>query len=138
MASAVADFRPERPLDDKIAKEGRDSLSVDLVPTADVLAEAARARREGQVIVGFAAEHGPEAVTRAREKLARKGLDAIVVNDISRPDIGFDSDQNEVVIIGRAGELHVPRSSKAEVATRVLDFVQELRSGRTVQPEKGR
>ena len=67
---------------------------------------------------------------RARDKLARKGLDAIVVNDISRPDIGFDSDQNEVMIIGRDGELHVPRSSKEEVATRVLDFVQDLRAAR--------
>jgi phosphopantothenoylcysteine decarboxylase/phosphopantothenate--cysteine ligase len=128
MAAAVADFRPERPLDDKIAKEGRNSLSVEMVATSDVLSEAAGARHEGQVIVGFAAEHGPEAVTRAREKLARKQLDAIVVNDISRPDIGFDSDQNEVVIIGRAAELHVPRSSKEEVAARVLDFVQELRN----------
>jgi phosphopantothenoylcysteine decarboxylase/phosphopantothenate--cysteine ligase len=139
MAAAVADFRPERPLDDKITKEGRDSLSVDMVATTDVLSEAASMRRDGQSIVGFAAEHGREAVARARDKLTRKGLDAIVVNDISRPDIGFDSDQNEVVIIGRSGELHVPRSSKEEVATRVLDFVQDLRAGRTrEQQEKGR
>jgi phosphopantothenoylcysteine decarboxylase / phosphopantothenate---cysteine ligase len=140
MAAAVADFRPERPLDDKITKEGRDSLSVDMVATTDVLSEAASMRREGQSIVGFAAEHGREAVARARDKLARKDLDAIVVNDISRPDIGFDSDQNEVVIIGRAGELHVPRSSKEEVATRVLDFVQDLRAGRAQQrqQEQGR
>ena len=95
-------------------------------------------RREGQSIVGFAAEHGPEAVTRARDKLARKGLDAIVVNDISRPDIGFDSDQNEVVIIGRAGELHVPRSSKEEVATRVLDFVQDLRAAPDASSSEGK
>ena len=135
MAAAVADFRPERPLDDKITKEGRDSLSVDMVATTDVLSEASTMRREGQSIVGFAAEHGPEAVSRARDKLARKGLDAIVVNDISRPDIGFDSDQNEVVIIGQAGELHVPRSSKEEVATRVLDFVQDLRTGHTRQQQ---
>ena len=60
------------------------------------------------------------------------------MNDISRPDIGFDSDQNEVVIIGRDGELHVPRSSKEEVATRVLDFVQDLRAARTQQQQPGK
>jgi len=132
MAAAVADFRPERPIEDKLSKEGRESLTVALVATADVLAEAAGMRREGQLIVGFAAEHGPEALGRAKDKLARKGLDAIVVNDISRPDIGFDSDQNEVVILGRAGELHVPRSSKEDVAARVLDFVQEMRNKQVV------
>jgi phosphopantothenoylcysteine decarboxylase/phosphopantothenate--cysteine ligase len=133
MAAAVADFRPAHPEDAKISKEGRASLSVDMVPTADVLSEAAAQRREGQLIVGFAAEHGPEGVERARSKLQRKGLDAIVVNDISRPDIGFDSDHNEVAILGCAGELHVPRSTKEDVAIRVLNFVQDLRSaaGRT-------
>ena len=94
-----------------------------------MLAEAAAQRREGQIIVGFAAEHGPEGVERARAKLERKTLDAIVVNDISRPDIGFDSDHNEVAILGQDGELHVPRSTKEDVAVRVLDFVQELRVG---------
>jgi phosphopantothenoylcysteine decarboxylase / phosphopantothenate---cysteine ligase len=138
MAAAVADFRPAHPESTKISKEGRDSLSVDLVPTTDVLAEAAAGRREGQIIVGFAAEHGPEGVERARAKLARKGLDAIVVNDISRPDIGFDSDHNEVAILGRAGELHVPRSSKEDVAVRVLDFVQELRVQGTQRPREGK
>jgi phosphopantothenoylcysteine decarboxylase / phosphopantothenate---cysteine ligase len=127
MAAAVADFRPVQPEDDKISKEGRDSLSVEMVPTADVLAEAGAQRRADQIIVGFAAEHGPQGVERARAKLERKDLDAIVVNDISRPDIGFDSDHNEVAILGRAGELHVPRSTKEDVASRVLDFVQRLR-----------
>ena len=136
MAAAVADFRPAQPLDDKITKDGRDSLSVDLVADRRRALRGGGTRREGQVIVGFAAEHGPEGVTRARAKLKRKTLDAIVVNDISRPDIGFDSDQNEVVIIGRAGELHVPRSSKEEVATRVLDFVQDLRAAEARRERK--
>jgi phosphopantothenoylcysteine decarboxylase/phosphopantothenate--cysteine ligase len=127
MAAAVADFRPAHHEHTKISKEGRESLSVELVPTTDVLAEAAAQRRKGQIIVGFAAEHGPEGVERARAKLERKTLDAIVVNDISRPDIGFDSDHNEVAILGQAGELHVPRSTKEDVAIRVLDFVQDLR-----------
>ena len=76
-------------------------------------------------MVGFAAEHGPEAVTRARDKLARKGLDAIVVNDISRPDIGFDSDQNEVVIIGARGR--APRSAQLQGGGR--DPRARLRAG---------
>jgi phosphopantothenoylcysteine decarboxylase/phosphopantothenate--cysteine ligase len=140
MAAAVADFRPADAQDAKISKEGRGSLSVELVPTADVLAEASAQRRSGQIIVGFAAEHGPEGVERARGKLAGKGLDAIVVNDISRPDIGFDSDHNEVAILGRTGELHVPRSTKEDVAVRVLDFVQELRvaGGARSQEERRR
>jgi phosphopantothenoylcysteine decarboxylase / phosphopantothenate---cysteine ligase len=138
MAAAVADFRPAHPEDAKISKEGRRSLSVELVPTTDVLAEAAAQRREGQILVGFAAEHGPEGVERARAKLERKTLDAIVVNDISRPDIGFDSDHNEVAILGQEGELHVPRSTKEDVAVRVLDFVQELRVAGSARPREGR
>jgi phosphopantothenoylcysteine decarboxylase / phosphopantothenate---cysteine ligase len=138
MAAAVADFRPANPEDAKISKEGRDALTVDLVPTADVLAEAAAQRREGQIIVGFAAEHGPEGVERARAKLERKTLDAIVVNDISRPDIGFDSDHNEVAILGQNAELHVPRSTKEDVAVRVLNFVQELRVAGKTRPREGK
>ena len=138
MAAAVADFRPAHPEDSKISKAGRDSLTVDLIPTADVLAEAAAQRREGQVMVGFAAEHGAEGVERARAKLERKTLDAIVVNDISRPDIGFDSDHNEVAILGQSGEVHVPRSTKEDVAVRVLDFVQDLRVAGRARPQEGR
>ena len=138
MAAAVADFRPAHPEDAKISKAGRNSLTVDLIPTADVLAEAAAQRRAGQIIVGFAAEHGAEGVERARAKLERKTLDAIVVNDISRPDIGFDSDHNEVAILGQNGELHVPRSTKEDVAVRVLDFVQELRVAGTTRPREGK
>jgi phosphopantothenoylcysteine decarboxylase / phosphopantothenate---cysteine ligase len=138
MAAAVADFRPAHPEDAKISKAERNSLTVDLIPTADVLAEAAAQRREGQIIVGFAAEHGAEGVERARAKLERKTLDAIVVNDISRPDIGFDSDHNEVAILGQSGELHVPRSTKEDVAVRVLDFVQEMRVAGKTLPREGR
>jgi phosphopantothenoylcysteine decarboxylase/phosphopantothenate--cysteine ligase len=138
MAAAVADFRPAHPEDAKISREGRTSLSVELVPTTDVLAEAASQRREGQILVGFAAEHGPEGIERARAKLQHKALDAIVVNDISRPDIGFDSDHNEVAILGQEGELHVPRSTKEDVAIRVLDFVQDLRVTGRARPREGR
>jgi phosphopantothenoylcysteine decarboxylase/phosphopantothenate--cysteine ligase len=128
MAAAVADYRPAAPAAGKISKESREALQVELVRTADVLAEAAALRRPGQSLVGFAAEHGPEGVARAREKLARKHLDAIVVNDISRADIGFDTEENEVTILTPGEERHVPMAGKAEVAASVLDFVQSLRS----------
>jgi len=129
LAAEPPAVRPADPRGSKISKEDTAALSVDLVPTHDVLSEAAAQRRDDQIIIGFAAEHGPQGVERARGKLERKNLDAIVVNDISRPDIGFDSDYNEVAILGRARELHVPRSTKEDVAVRVLDFVQELRIG---------
>ncbi len=79
--------------------------------------------------MGFAAEHGAEAITRAREKLARKGLDAIVFNDVSRQEIGFDSDENEVTIVEADAEHAVPLASKAEIADAILDRVEALRSG---------
>jgi phosphopantothenoylcysteine decarboxylase/phosphopantothenate--cysteine ligase len=105
-----------------------------LEPTADVLSGLAASRRDGQTLVGFAAEHGAEAVQGAREKLLAKGLDAIVVNDISRPDIGFDSEANEVTIFsaprgtGELQELHVPRADKREVAEAILDAAERLRT----------
>ncbi len=127
MAAAVADFRPASPKAEKIGKGGRDGLAVDLEPTTDVLASLSEQRRAGQTLVGFAAEHGEGGLERARGKLERKGLDAVVLNDISDPEIGFDSERNEVTIITAAGELAVPRGSKAEVAAAILDQVHELR-----------
>jgi phosphopantothenoylcysteine decarboxylase / phosphopantothenate---cysteine ligase len=103
MAAAVADFRPAAPTDGKIKKSGRARLELELEPTTDVLASLARRRRDGQTLVGFAAEYGDRAVEAGREKLTAKGLDAVVVNDISRPDIGFDVDSNEVTILTSNG-----------------------------------
>ncbi len=128
MAAAVADYRPAHSEDRKISKEEREALDLHLVRTDDVLAEAASLRRPGQSLVGFAAEHGPEGIGRARSKLARKALDAIVVNDIARAEIGFDSEENEVTIIAPGTETHVPKASKPAVAAAVLDFVQALRA----------
>jgi phosphopantothenoylcysteine decarboxylase / phosphopantothenate---cysteine ligase len=140
MAAAVADFRPaEGGVADKIKKEGRDGLSLELAPTNDVLSGLAEKRRPGQVLVGFAAEHGAAAVENARGKLERKGLDAVVVNDISRPGIGFDSPDNEVTIVTPDGEQPVPRASKEEVARTILDRVEALRSssgGETASEEE--
>jgi phosphopantothenoylcysteine decarboxylase/phosphopantothenate--cysteine ligase len=133
MAAAVADFTPSEPARDKIKKGGREHLELVLEPTADVLAGLAGERRAGQTLVGFAAEHGPQAVELAREKLTAKRLDAIVVNDISRTDIGFDSDANEVTILAarngahEVDSWHVPRASKREVAGAILDAVERLR-----------
>jgi phosphopantothenoylcysteine decarboxylase/phosphopantothenate--cysteine ligase len=129
MAAAVADFRPASPAAGKIKKAGREGLKVQLEPTADVIAGLAERRRPDQTLVGFAAEHGERAIERGRAKLAGKGLDAVVVNDIAREDIGFEVDANEVTILMERGERHVPRASKTEVAAAILDAVQELRSG---------
>lgn len=128
MAAAVADFRPSGPEADKIKKAGRERLELELEPTSDVLAALAAQRRPGQTLVGFAAEHGAEAATRAREKLAGKGVDLLVVNDISRPGIGFDADQNEVTLVSAAGESRVERAPKGAVAAAILDAVDALRA----------
>ena len=127
MAAAPADFRPADAGARKISKSGRDRLVLELEATADILAGAAAGRRPGQTLVGFAAEHGEGAVERGRGKLERKGLDAVVVNDISRVDIGFDSPENEVTIVLPGGERAVPRAAKAQVAAAILDEVEAIR-----------
>jgi phosphopantothenoylcysteine decarboxylase/phosphopantothenate--cysteine ligase len=137
MAAAVADFRPVDPAENKLDKSSREGLVVELEPTEDVLSELAAEREPAQVVVGFAAEHGDGAVDRARGKLERKGLDAIVVNDISRADIGFDVEENEVTVVTAAGARAVPLASKAEVAANVLDVVEELRAARAAAPREG-
>jgi len=94
-----------------------------------VLQRLSRGRRPGQTLIGFAAEHGQEGLANARAKLERKRLDAVVLNDISRPDIGFDSPDNEVTILTADGpDLTVSRGPKAEVAGAVLDQVEALRA----------
>jgi phosphopantothenoylcysteine decarboxylase/phosphopantothenate--cysteine ligase len=128
MAAAVADFRPAQAADTKLKKDEREQLTLVLERTDDILSALSTRRRPGQTIVGFAAEHGDGALAYGRDKLARKGLDAIVVNDIARADIGFDSPENEVTIITVSGEEHVARSSKAEVARAVLATVTRLRA----------
>jgi phosphopantothenoylcysteine decarboxylase / phosphopantothenate---cysteine ligase len=128
MAAAPADFRPAEPSDEKISREGSAGLSIELEPTADIVAGVAAERRPDQTVIGFAAEHGEGAVERGRAKLSRKGLDAIVVNDISRSEIGFDSTDNEVTIVLPNGEREVGRRPKAEVASAILDEVERLRA----------
>ena len=95
-----------------------------------MLSALAATKRPDQMIVGFAAEHGADALAYGREKLDRKLLDAVAVNDISRPDIGFDVAENEVVIVSARSERRVPRMSKERVADEVIDEVERLRGGR--------
>jgi len=134
MAAAVADYRPASAHAGKLKKtETGGELNLRLERTEDVLSALAAARRRGQVLIGFAAEHGDGALAYAREKLERKGMDAIVLNDVSNPRVGFDVSENEVVIVTRDGEHHVPRASKADVAGAILDMVL---SDRSSPPEK--
>jgi phosphopantothenoylcysteine decarboxylase / phosphopantothenate---cysteine ligase len=127
--AAVADFRPKQAAAQKIKRKGATTL--ELEPTTDILAEVTR-RKTTQLVIGFAAET-ENVLENARKKLASKALDAIVVNDVSREGIGFDSDRNAVTIISQSEVVEVPESSKWEVAHRVLDQVVKLRKRSGVQ-----
>ncbi len=139
--AAVADFRPKAPAEQKIKRQGPMSspmtspttspMTLELEPTADILAEVAR-RKTSQVIVGFAAET-ENVLENARKKLATKLVDAIVVNDVSREGVGFDSDRNAVTILTHDEVVEVPETSKREVAGRVLDQVVKLLAKSAVQ-----
>jgi phosphopantothenoylcysteine decarboxylase/phosphopantothenate--cysteine ligase len=134
MAAAVADYRPDAAHAGKLKKDATGSeLNLRLTRTTDVLSTLAARRRPGQVLVGFAAEHGDGALAYAREKLERKRLDAIVVNDIGGEGIGFDSLDNEVWIVTAGGERHVPRSPKDQIADAVLDNVLNRRSSSDIK-----
>ncbi|MGA7848295.1 MAG: phosphopantothenoylcysteine decarboxylase, partial [Terriglobales bacterium] len=124
--AAVADFRPKAAAAQKIKRKGE--MTLELEPTADILAEVAR-RKTSQVVVGFAAET-ENVLENARKKLASKSLDAIVVNDVSHDGVGFDSERNAVTIISQSDVVAVPETSKWEVAHRVLDQVVKLRKRR--------
>ena len=130
MAAAVADFRPASAHGGKLKKDASaDVLRVlELEPTEDVLSGLAARRRPGQTLVGFAAEHGAGALEYGRGKLERKGLDAVVVNDVGVPGIGFEAPENEVTVLTRGAELAVPRGSKEAVAGAILDAVLRIRS----------
>jgi phosphopantothenoylcysteine decarboxylase/phosphopantothenate--cysteine ligase len=121
--AAVSDYRPKSVASQKIKRSGPTSL--ELEPTADILSEVA-AKKTNQMIIGFAAET-QDALENARKKLSRKSLDAIVVNDVSREGIGFDSDRNAVHIITHDEIVEVPETTKWDVAQRVLDQAVKLR-----------
>jgi phosphopantothenoylcysteine decarboxylase/phosphopantothenate--cysteine ligase len=134
MAAAVADYRPADAREGKIKKDqAGGELNLSLVRTTDVLSSLADRRRPGQLIVGFAAEHGDGALAYGREKLARKKLDAIVVNDIGGAGIGFESSDNEVWIVTAASERHVPKASKGRIAAAILDAVLSRHSSNDIK-----
>ncbi len=117
--AAVADYRPKQVAGQKIKRKG--DMAVELEATADILKEIA-AKKTSQMVIGFAAET-ENVLENARKKLDAKKLDAIVVNDVSRPGIGFDSDRNAVRIVTRDQEIDVPEAPKTEIARRILEFV---------------
>ena len=125
MAAAVADYRPAAALAAKRPK-GTATWTLELEPTLDVLSALGERRREGQLLVGFAAETGETGLERARQKLARKGADLFVLNDVSRPDVGFDVSDNEVTLLGASGERTVAKAPKEEIAAAILDEVETL------------
>jgi phosphopantothenoylcysteine decarboxylase / phosphopantothenate---cysteine ligase len=124
--AAVSDYRAKLASPQKIKREG--PLTLELEPTADILKEISL-RKQSQIVVGFAAET-ENVLENARQKLAAKQLHAIVVNDVSREGIGFDSDRNEVTIITQDQVVEVPETTKWEVAQRVLDQVVRIRQQR--------
>ena len=125
MAAAVADYRPAETIAGKRPKDVR-SWTLELEPTLDVLAELGTRRRDGQLLVGFAAETGDDGIERAREKLVRKGVDLVVHNDVSRPDIGFDATENEVTLVSATGERAFDKAPKDDVAAAILDELEAL------------
>ena len=133
MAAAPADFRPAAVSEGKI-KRGEGGIEVRLEPTADILASVAGKRQRGQTVVGFAAETGEGGLERAREKLARKGADLIVLNDVANPEIGFESERNAVTLVSRTGEEHLEIDSKAAIAEAILDRVAALRGSGSREP----
>jgi phosphopantothenoylcysteine decarboxylase/phosphopantothenate--cysteine ligase len=128
MAAAVADYRPAEAL---AAKRPKDTAAwtLELESTADVLSALGERRRDGQLLVGFAAETGPTGLERAREKLSRKGADLFVLNDVSRTDIGFDTYENEVTLLAAGTERTVAKAPKEEIAAAILDEVETLLNG---------
>jgi phosphopantothenoylcysteine decarboxylase/phosphopantothenate--cysteine ligase len=133
MAAAPADFRAAAVAQGKLQRGG-EALDLHLEPTEDILASLAAARTEQQTIVGFAAEHGV-GTDRARQKLTRKRADLIVLNDVSNPEIGFESKQNAVTLIDKESETVVPTASKDTIAETILDKVDQLRR-KTGQPAR--
>ena len=131
MAAAVADYRPAEPAQGKRPKD-EEAWTVTLEPTTDVLRELGAGgdpTTNGQVVVGFAADHGERGLERAREKLAAKQVDLVVFNDVSRDDIGFDSPDNEVVLVTHDGERRLEKAAKERIAAAILDAVAERLDG---------
>ncbi len=126
-AAAVADFRVRHVAADKLHRDAPPVL--ELEPTEDITRSVVERRTPGTLVIAFAAEMGCD-IGRAREKLLRKGADAIVLNDISGAGIGFDSDRNAAIFLTQASEVRLAESSKSEIASQILDQVSSLRTHR--------
>ena len=136
-SAAVADYRPSKVSKQKIKRGGVPSMTLELEATADIVAELAKSKqRDAKIIVGFAAET-ENVLENARKKLLSKSLDAIVVNDVSKPGIGFDSDRNAVTILSQDEVVTIPESSKSEIATQILKFIVSLKQKRDL-PQSSR
>jgi phosphopantothenoylcysteine decarboxylase / phosphopantothenate---cysteine ligase len=125
MAAAVADYRPAAALATKRPK-GDEPWTLELEPTGDVARALGERKQDGQVLVAFGAEHGEEGLERKRRMLETKNADLVVYNDVGRADTGFDSAANEVVIVSRDGERHVPKASKQAIAAAILDEAERF------------
>jgi phosphopantothenoylcysteine decarboxylase/phosphopantothenate--cysteine ligase len=126
-AAAVADYAPANAANAKIKKDGRDSMTLELKKTPDILSEVSKRRCDGQLVVGFAAETN-DVVTYAKIKMGKKGLDIVVANDITKEGAGFDTDTNIATIITKSGsETDLPKMPKRELADRILDEVVKFR-----------
>jgi phosphopantothenoylcysteine decarboxylase/phosphopantothenate--cysteine ligase len=125
MAAAVSDYRPAQ-TDEAKRPKSEETWTIELEPTADVLRGLGEGRKNGQVLVGFAAETADNGLERARRKLADKQVDLVVYNDVSRDDVGFDSEDNEVVIVSAQGERRVEKAPKETIAAAILDEVEHL------------
>lgn len=131
MTAAVSDYRPAAPEEGKRGKDEQ-VWTVELEPTTDVLRElgARRKKEKGRLLIGFAADEGERGLERAREKLHAKGADLIVFNDVARADIGFDAEENEIVLISASGERAVAKAPKSEIAAKIVDEIERLRASR--------
>lgn len=126
-AAAVADYAPADTADSKIKKDGRDSMMLELKKTPDILSEVSKRRKEGQLVVGFAAETN-NVVDYARSKMEKKGLDLVIANDITKKGAGFDTDTNIATIVTHGETTDLPLMPKRELADKILDEILKLRN----------
>jgi phosphopantothenoylcysteine decarboxylase/phosphopantothenate--cysteine ligase len=133
-AAAVADYRPRVLAEQKMKRSG--PITIEFEPTEDILREVVVSKRPGTLVIGFAAET-ENLIEHGRDKLLRKGADAIVLNDVSRPGIGFDSDRNAATFLTPKTAIELPEMTKHELAGRILDEVITLRRPVSVVAETG-
>ena len=123
MAAAVADFKVENKLDHKLKKEELNDITLKLIKNPDILLELQKMKKRNQIVIGFAAETN-DVVNNAKSKLKNKKMDAVILNDVSRIDIGFNSNDNEVTIFFKSGkEISLEKNSKEKIAKQIIDLI---------------